>query len=82
MRVTLFQLNMILWLAHSRCSLRLWLTGDSLSKDMEWRIDAKSKRDLLFQHVGAVLHVRENSYAQPIQRAFIQFSGQQPLGTT
>lgn len=59
MRVTLFQLNMILWLAHSRCSLRLWLTGDSLSKDMEWRIDAKSKRDLLFQCHGVILDSKE-----------------------
>ena len=51
--------------------------------DAESGTDAKSKRNLLFQCVGVVLHmnVRENGPVQDIWRVFIQFSEQQPLGT-
>ena len=45
-------------------------------------IDAKSKRNIFFQHVGVALHMeRENNHVQPIHFSFIKFSRQQPLGT-
>ena len=45
-------------------------------------IDAKSKRNVFFQHVGVALHMeRENNHVQPIHFSFIKFSRQQPLGT-
>ena len=38
-------------------------------------IDAKSKRNVFFQHVGVALHMeRENNHVQPIHFSFIKFS--------
>jgi hypothetical protein len=48
----------------------------------ESRINAKSKRNLLFEHVGVTLNMkRKNNHMYPVLQAFIQFSRQQSLGT-
>jgi hypothetical protein len=51
--------------------------------NIEPRINAKARGILLFQHAGLALHMKEREYdlLKPIQRVFISFSEQQPLGT-
>ena len=62
--------------------LSLSLLWTHLMNNAKLEIDAKSKRNLFFQHVGVALHMeRENNHVQPIHFSFIKFSRQQPLGT-